>query len=72
MEAVVDTLVEISENANKNWNRDTVTQSYSLLKSVEFEFIITLVVTQRVLAFTNGITVGLHVLIMLLLLGKSN
>ena len=58
METVVNTLIEMSENVNKNWNRDTVTQSYSLLKSVEF--IITLVVTQRVLAFTSGITVGLQ------------
>ena len=60
IEAVVDTLVEMSENSDKNWNRDTVTQSYSLLKGIDFEFLITLVVAQRVLAFTSGITAGLQ------------
>ena len=60
MKAVIEALMEMHENADKSWNRDTTTQGYSLLKSLDFEFIVTLVVTQRVLAFTSGITVGLH------------
>jgi len=58
--AVTEALMEMHKNADKSWNRDIVTVGYSLLKGIDFEFIITLVVTQRVLAFTSGITLGLQ------------
>ena len=60
LEAVVDTLVEKSVNFTGRWNRDTVAQATSLLKGIDFEFIITLGVTQKVLAFTSSITTGLQ------------
>lgn len=60
MNAVSETLMEMHENADKSWNRGTSTQGFSLLKSIDFEFIVTLVVTQRVIAFTSGITTGLQ------------
>lgn len=56
MKAVTEALMEVHENADKSWNRDTSTQGYSLY----FEFIVTLAVTQRVLAFASGITTGLQ------------
>ena len=60
IEAVIETLSEMSQNLDKKWNRDTVAQSSSLLKSLDFEFIINLVLTQKILAYTSGITTGLQ------------
>ena len=56
----MDTLVEMSVNFTGRWNRDTVAQVTSLLKGIDFEFIITLGVIQKVLAFTSSITTGLQ------------
>ena len=53
LEAVVHTFYDIIEN-NREWNRDTVSLASSLLKGIDFEFIINLVVVQKVLAFTSG------------------
>jgi hypothetical protein len=50
----------MSQNLDKQWNRDTVGQASSLLKSLDFEFIINLVITQKILAYTSGITIGLQ------------
>lgn len=60
IEAVIDTLSEMSQNLDKQWNRDTVGQASSLLKSLDFEFVINLVITQKILAYTSGITTGLQ------------
>lgn len=59
IEAVIDALSEMSQNLDKQWNRDTVGQASSLLKSLDIEFIINLVITQKILAYTSGITTGL-------------
>ena len=60
IEAVIDILSEMSQNLDKQWNRDTVGQALSLLKSLDFEFIINLVITHKILAYTSGITTGLQ------------
>ena len=60
MKAVTEALMEMHENADNSWNRDTTTKAYSLSKSTGFQFIVTLIVTQRVFAFTSGRTVGLQ------------
>ena len=57
---MIDTLSEMSQNLDKQWNRDTVGQASSLLKSLDFEFVINLVITQKILAYTSGITTGLQ------------
>lgn len=60
LEAVVDALTDMALNRERRWNRDTVAQASTLLKSVDYEFIINLVITQKVLAFTSSITTGLQ------------
>ena len=60
MEALVDTLSEMSLNSESHWNRDTVSQATSLLKSIDFEFIINLFVTHKIFAYTSGITTSLQ------------
>lgn len=60
IEAVTDAFSEMSQNVDRQWNRDTVAQASSLLKSVDFEFIINLVITQKILAYTSGITTTLQ------------
>ena len=53
-------LVDIVEHTNKEWNRDTTTQASALLKHLHFEFVINLIITQKVLSFTSGITTSLQ------------
>ena len=48
------------DNTCKQWNRDTVAQASALLKRFDFEFLINLVVTQKVLAYTSSITTRLQ------------
>lgn len=60
LEAVVLTFCSMVKNIDKEWNRDTVNQASSLLKNIDFDFIINLVIVQKVLAFTSGITTGLQ------------
>ena len=60
LEAIVDTFVEMSVNHTGRWNRDTVAQATSLLKGTDLEFIVTLGITQKILAFTSSITTGLQ------------
>lgn len=60
LEPVVDTLTEIALNANGGWNRDTISQAASFLKSIDFDFIINLVITQKTLSFISGITTSLQ------------
>ena len=50
----------MADNNNKEWNRDTATQASALLKRFDFEFIVNLVVTQKVLAYTSSITTRLQ------------
>ena len=40
-------------------NRDTKSQAYSLLKVVDFEFLMTLAVTQKILAYMEGLMLKL-------------
>ena len=56
----MDTLSEMSLNSESHWNRDTVSQATSLLKSIDFEFIINLFVTHKIFAYTSGITTSLQ------------
>ena len=60
LHAVVQTFCSMVNNTGKEWNRDTVNQALSLLKNIDFDFIIKLVIVQKVLAFTSGITTGLQ------------
>ena len=57
---MIDSLSEMTQNLDKKWNRDTIGQASSLLKSLDFEFIINLVITQKVLAYTSGIIKALQ------------
>ena len=46
LEVIIDTF---SGNTEKNWNRDTVIRASSLLKRIDFEFIINLMLIQKVI-----------------------
>ena len=50
----------MSENSDKQWNRHTVTQASSLLKHFDFDFLINLVITLKVLAYTSSVTTRLQ------------
>ena len=41
-------------------HRDTMSQASSLLKAVDFEILIALLVTQRIQAYTEGVTLKLQ------------
>ena len=58
--AVVGMFTDMVDNSDKQWNRDTVTQASALLKQFDFEFLINLVVTQKILAYTSSITTRLQ------------
>lgn len=60
LEPVADSLIDIASNINGGWNHDTVSQPASLLKSIDFDFIVNLVITQNLVAFTSGITTSLQ------------
>ena len=62
LEIFVDTFSDMIENTEKNWNRDTAILASSLLKRIDFEFIINLyvVLTQKVIVYTAGITTSLQ------------
>lgn len=55
-QVVVETLADMEKNSEKQWNRDTATQASSLLKCFDFDFLINLVIVQRILAYTSSIT----------------
>ena len=59
-QAVVRTFTDMVVNANKQWNRDTVTQVSALLKRFDFEFLVNLVLAQKLLAYTSSITTRLQ------------
>ena len=58
--AVLETFTDMVENSDKQWNRDTMTQASALLKRFDFESVINLVITQKVLACTSSITTRLQ------------
>ena len=60
LEAVVSTLSDMYLNASRDWNRETVSQASSLFKSIDFEFIVNLVITQKILSFVSGVTTSLQ------------
>ena len=60
IEAVVYSLSEISVNTGGHWNRDTISQASSFLKSIDFEFLINLLTAQKILSYTSGITTELQ------------
>ena len=43
-EAVVETFIDMAQNVDKQWNTDTVAQASALLKRIDFEFLINLVI----------------------------
>lgn len=53
---VIDTLGDMGVNADKKWNRDTVTQASALLKRFDFEFVMNLVIVQKILAYSTSLT----------------
>ena len=53
--------IDMTHPANSGkWNNDTKSQASGLLKCLDFEFLINLFVAQKILAFTNGITIMLQ------------
>ena len=40
--------------ADRKWKRDTVTQATSLLKRFDFEFIMNLVIVQKIMVYTSS------------------
>ena len=58
--AVVQSFGDMIENRDKEWNRDTVNQASSLVKNIDFEFVINLVTVQKILAYTSGVTTALQ------------
>lgn len=48
------------QHIDKEWNRETTTQTSALLKRLNFEFLVNLIITQKVLSFTSGITTRLQ------------
>ena len=61
IDTITDTFSEMMENEDRHWNRENtcITQGTSLLMSVDFEFIVNLLITQKVLAYTSGIMTSL-------------
>ena len=59
-EAVVETLTHIAKYSEKQWNRDTIPQASASLKHFGFEFLINLMSTQRILAYTTSTTTRLR------------
>ena len=60
-EAVVSCMEEITESSATAWNQETISGAQSHLRAiVEFRFILTLVVTKNVLAYTKGLSVKLQ------------
>ena len=60
LEAVFETFCHIEENSDGSWNRESVIQASSFIKRIDFEFIINLVITQKVIVYTAGITTSLQ------------
>lgn len=56
MEGIMDTLVDMVQHTHKQWNKETTTQAFALQKRLDFEFLINLIITQKALAFTYGVT----------------
>ena len=59
LEAVVNAFTSIIENSSE-WNKETVNLTSSLLKCIDFEFVINLFVVQQLLSFTSGLITGLQ------------
>ena len=59
LEAIVNTFTDMAMNT-QDWNRETVSQAISLLRGVDFDYIINLVITQKVISYTSSLTVGLQ------------
>ena len=58
--AVVDTLETISED-RQHWNADSVQMAFSLLKSItDFLFIATFTITSNIMAYIQGLSIGLQ------------
>ena len=60
LKTIIDTFSYISDNSDRSWNHDSVIQAFSLLKRIDFEFIINLVITQKAIIFTVGTTTSLQ------------
>lgn len=58
---IVSCLEAIAHPPSADWNRDTRSEAQSFLLAVsQFSFVVTLVVTQTILAFTRGLSVKLQ------------
>ena len=60
LDAVFETFCHIEENSDGSWNRESVIQASSFIKRIDFEFIISLVITQKVIVYIGGITTSLQ------------
>jgi len=59
--ATVSCLEEVTSSRGEEWNRETCNDAHSYLLAIsQFTFIVALVLTQKVLAFTKGLSVKLQ------------
>ena len=58
---MISCLEELVHASPAEWNRDTRSEAHSFLLALsQFSFIVTLVITQRILAYTRGLSVKLQ------------
>ena len=60
MGGIMDTLADMVQHTHKQWKKETTTQAFALLKRLDFEFLVNLIITQKALAFTSGVTARLQ------------
>ena len=60
MDGITDPLADMVQHTHKQWNKETTTQAFALLKRLDFEFLVNLIITQKALAFTSGVTARLQ------------
>ena len=59
--AITETLDEIRLNTDKHWNNESTTKANAFYHAIcTFEFLMVLIITQRCLAYTKGVTIKLQ------------
>ena len=56
IKGIMDTLADMVQHTHRQWNKETITQAFALLTRLDFEFLVNLIITQKALAFTSGVT----------------
>ena len=60
LEEIIGTFSHISDNSDRSWNQESAIRAFSLVKRIDFKFITNLLITQKVIDFTAGITTSLQ------------